>query len=127
MRIIEESGKDPLTREPLKKEGIIGNYLVNKLIIEFNSGNEFNEKIYNNMIELLKCPLSHKFYIHPYLASIGSQDLTYEKAYIEDYIFNKKKDPTFDESIKGKLIKNFVIKNMVDSIMEMNKNHKDYI
>ena len=43
--------------------------------------------------------------------------MTYEKAYIEDYIFNKKNDPTFDEPIKGDLIKNFVIKDMVDAII----------
>ena len=81
-------------------------------------------KIY--VIELLKCPLSHKFFKNPCLAPIGNQGMTYEKAFIEEYIFNKKNDPTFDEPIKGHLIKNFVIKDMVDAFIEMNEHHKDY-
>ena len=78
------------------------------------------------MIKLLKCPLSHKFYRNPYLASIGNQGMTYEKVYIEEYIFNKKNDPTFDKPLKGDLILNYVIKDMVDAIIEMNKNQKEY-
>ena len=126
MKIAENNGKDPLTRETIKKDSLIGNYLVKKLIIEFNSGIEFNENIYNKMVELLKCPLSHKFFKNPCLAPIGNQGMTYEKAFIEEYIFNKKNDPTFDEPIKGNLIKNFVIKDMVDAFIEMNEHHKDY-
>ena len=126
MKIAENNGKDPLTRETIKKDSLIGNYLVKKLIIEFNSGIEFNENIYNKMVELLKCPLSHKFFKNPCLAPIGNQGMTYEKAFIEEYIFNKKNDPTFDETIKGNLIKNFVIKDMVDAFIEMNEHHKDY-
>ena len=126
MKIVEENGKDPLTRETIKKDSIIGNYLVKKLITEFNSGNEFNENIYNKMVELLKCPLSHKFFKNPCLASIGNQGMTYEKVYIEEYIFNKKNDPIFGEPIRGNLIKNFVIIDMVDAFIEMNKHHTDY-
>lgn len=52
--------------------------------------------------------------------------MTYERSYIENYIFNDKKDPIFNESFKGDPIKNFVVKDMVDSIIEMNKNNKDF-
>ena len=90
IKIIEKNGTDPLTRQILKKEEIYSNYLVNQLIKEFNGGKDFDENIYNKMIKLLKCPLSHKFYRNPCLASIGNQGMTYEKVYIEEYIFNKK-------------------------------------
>ena len=126
MKIINDKSNDPLTRQPLNNEIIVRNYLVNKLIIEFNSGLNFNENIFNKMIELLKCPLSHKIYHEPYLASVGNEGMTYERSYIEDYFYNNKKDPTFNENIKGELIKNFVIKDMVDALIEMNEKRKDY-
>ena len=126
MKIINDKGNDPLTRQPLNNEIIVRNYLVSKLIIEFNSGLNFNENIFNKMIELLKCPLSHKIYHEPYLASVGNEGMTYERSYIEDYFYNNKKDPTFNENIKGELIKNFVIKDMVDALIEMNEKRKDY-
>ena len=44
MKIIKDKGIDPLTRKPLNKYIVIDNQLVNKLIIEFNSGNNFNER-----------------------------------------------------------------------------------
>ena len=96
------------------------------IVNEFNGGKNFNENIFNNIIELLKCPLSHKIFHEPYLAPIGNQGMTYERSYIENYIFNDKKDPIFNESFKGDPIKNFVVKDMVDSIIEMNKNNKDF-
>ena len=127
MKIINNKGNDPLTREFLNNKIIVGNYLVSKLIIEFNSGINFNENIFNKMIELLKCPLSHKFFHEPYLASIGNVGMTYERSYIENYIFNNKKDPTFNEDIKGEPIKNYVIKEMIDALIEMNNlKGKDY-
>ena len=52
--------------------------------------------------------------------------MTYERSYIEEYFFNKKNDPTFNVPIKGELIKNYVIKDMVDSLIEMNQKRKDY-
>ena len=78
------------------------------------------------MIELLKCPLSKKFFYEPYLAPIGYKGMKYERSYIESYIFNNKKDPTFNEKIQGELIKNYVIKDMVDALIEMNQKSKDY-
>ena len=126
MKIINEKGIDPLTRKPLNKHIVIDNYLVNKLIVEFNSGINFNENTFNKMTELLKCPLSKKFFHEPYLASVGHKGMTYERSYIETYVFNKKKDPTFNENIQGDLIKNYVIKDMVDALIEMNQKSKDY-
>jgi len=127
MKIINNKSNDPLTREFLNNKIIVGNYLVSKLIIEFNSGINFNENIFNKMIELLKCPLSHKFFHEPYLVSIGNVGMTYERSYIENYIFNNKKDPTFNEDIKGEPIKNYVIKEMIDALIEMNNlKGKDY-
>ena len=125
-KIIEENGKDPLTRENLDKDKIIGNYLVEKLIQEFNSGINFDENTYYKMVELLKCPISQKIFINPYLASVGNKGMTYEKVYIENYIDENKNDPTFNVPIKGYLIKNYVIQDMVDSINEMNKNKKNF-
>ena len=123
---IQSNGNDPITRQPLKFNNVIGNTLVKKVVNEFNGGKNFNENIFNNIIELLKCPLSHKIFHEPYLAPIGNQGMTYERSYIENYIFNDKKDPIFNESFKGDPIKNFVVKDMVDSIIEMNKNNKDF-
>ena len=126
MKIINDNGNDPLTRKPLNKKYVIDNYLVDKLNKIFNSGKNFNENIFNKMIELLKCPLSKKFFHEPYLASIGYKGMTYERSYIERHIFSKKKDPTFNENIQGELIKNYVIKDMVDALIEMNQKSKDY-
>ena len=126
MKIINDNGNDPLTRKPLNKKYVIDNYLVNKLNKIFNSGKNFNENIFNKMIELLKCPLSKKFFHEPYLASIGYKGMTYERSYIERHIFSKKKDPTFNENIQGELFKNYVIKDMVDALIEMNQKSKDY-
>jgi hypothetical protein len=125
-KIINDKGNDPLTRQPLKKT-VIGNVLVSKLIVEFNSGKNFNENVFNKMIELLKCPLSKKYFQDPYLASIGDQGMTYERSYIENnYYHLKKNDPTFDKPLKGEFIKNYVIKDMVDSLIEMNQKRKEY-
>ena len=126
MKIINDTGIDPLTRKPLNKHIVIDNYLVNKLNNVFNSGINFNENIFNKMIELLKCHLSKKIFHEPYLASVGYKGMTYERSYIETYVFNKKKDPTFNENIQGDLIKNYVIKDMVDALIEMNQKSKDY-
>ena len=52
--------------------------------------------------------------------------MTYEKIYIEEYKIKNKKDPTFDVSFKGGLIKNYVIQDMIEAINEMNLNKKNY-
>ena len=125
-KIINDKGNDPLTRQPLKNN-IIRNVLVSKLILEFKSGKDFNDQIFNKMIELLKCPLSKKYFHEPYLASIGNEGMTYERSYIENYYYHlKKNDPTFDKPLKGEFIKNYVIKDMVDSLIEMNEKRKEY-
>ena len=126
MKIINDKCVDPLTRERLNKNIIIQNNLINNIKNEFNSGINFNEIVFNKIIDLLKCPLSHKIYHEPYIAPIGNMGMTYERSYIEEYIFNKKNDPTFNVPIKGELIKNYVIKDMVDSLIEMNQKKKDY-
>jgi hypothetical protein len=125
-KIISDKGIDPLTGQPLKNI-VIGNVLVSKLIVEFNSGKNFNENVLNKMIELLKCPLSKKYFQEPYLASIGDKGMTYERSYIENNYYNlNKNDPTFDKPLKGEFIKNCVIKDMVDSLIEMNQKRKEY-
>jgi len=125
-KIINDKCVDPLTRQSLKKNIIIKNYLINNIKKEFNFGINFNENVFNKIIELLKCPLSHKIFHEPYIAPIGNSGMTYERSYIEEYIYNKKNDPTFNVPIKGELIKNYVIKDMVDSLIEMNQKKKDY-
>ena len=85
-------------------------------------------RVYNNIIELLKCPLSHKIFNNPYVAhALGNKGMTYEKVLIEEYVLNNKNDPTFNVPIiKQELIKNFVIQDMVEAINEMNKNKTNY-
>ena len=126
--VIHQSGKDPQTRQKLKLDDIASNYLVSQIVNIFNSSEEFNEKTYNDIIKLLKCPLSKKLYSNPYLAKTsGNKGMTYEKLFIEEYILNNKNDPTFNTPInKNDLIKNYVIKDMVDAIDEMNKNKQKY-
>ncbi len=125
-KIINDKCVDPLTRQSLKKNIIIKNYLINNIKKEFNFGINCKENVFNKIIELLKCPLSHKIFHEPYIAPIGNSGMTYERSYIEKYIYNKKNDPTFNVPIKGELIKNYVIKDMVDSLIEMNQKKKDY-
>jgi hypothetical protein len=127
-QIIKQTGKDPETREKLFLEDITSNYLVNKIVQEFRSKeDDFNENTYNNIIELLKCPLSHQFFKNPYVAkTINNKGMTYEKIYIEEYKIKNKNDPTFNEPFKGGLIKNYVIQDMIDAICEMNINTKKY-
>ena len=71
MKIINDKCVDPLTRERLNKNIIIQNNLINNIKNEFNSGINFNEIVFNKIIDLLKCPLSHKIYHEPYIAPIG--------------------------------------------------------
>ena len=125
---IRQTGKDPKTRELLRLDDITDNYLVNKIVQEFRSHEEnFNEDTYNNIIELLKCPLSHQLFKNPYVAkTIDNKGMTYEKIYIEEYKIKNKKDPTFDVPFKGELIKNYVIQDMIEAINEMNLNKKNY-
>ena len=127
-QIIKQTGKDPETREKLFLEDITSNYLVNKIVQEFRSKeDDFNENTYNNIIELLKCPLSHQFFKNPFVAkTINNKGMTYEKIYIEEYKIKNKNDPTFNEPFKGGLIKNYVIQDMIDAICEMNINTKKY-
>ena len=112
----------------MKLDDIASNYLVSQIVNIFNSSEEFNEKTYNDIIKLLKCPLSKKLYSNPYLAKTsGNKGMTYEKLFIEEYILNNKNDPTFNTPInKNDLIKNYVIKDMVDAVDEMNKNKQKY-
>ena len=127
LKIINDKCLDPITREPLNKTLIIDNYLVNNIKKEFNSGINFNETVFNKITELLKCPLSHKFFNEPYIALvIGNKGMTYEKIFIELYITQNNIDPTFNMPIQGGLIKNYVIKDMIDSLIEMNQKKKDY-
>ena len=127
LKIINDKCLDPITREPLNKTLIIDNYLVNNIKKEFNSGINFNETVFNKITELLKCPLSHKFFNEPYIALvIGNKGMTYEKIFIELYITQNNIDPTFTMPIQGGLIKNYVIKDMIDSLIEMNQKKKDY-
>ena len=127
-QIIRQTGKDPETREQLTLEDITSNYLVNKIVQEFRPNeNDFNENTYNNIIELLKCPLSHQLFKNPCVAkTIIYKGMTYEQVYIEEYQIKNKNDPTFDVPFKDGLIKNYVIQDMIEAINEMNMNTKDY-
>ena len=127
-QIIRQTGKDPETREQLTLEDITSNYLVNKIVQEFRPNeNDFNENTYNNIIELLKCPLSHQLFKNPCVAkTIIYKGMTYEQVYIEEYQIKNKNDPTFDVPFKEGLIKNYVIQDMIEAINEMNMNTKDY-
>ena len=128
IQIIRQTGKDPETREQLTLDDITSNYLVNKIVQEFRPNeNDFNENTYNNIIELLKCPLSHQLFKNPCVAkTIIYKGMTYEQVYIEEYQIKNKNDPTFDVPFKEGLIQNYVIQDMIEAINEMNMNTKDY-